>query len=587
MVALSTRRTDPAIRDGHVRVGINGFGRIGRAFFRAATHSPVIEVAAINDLQPDEHLRSLLKYDSIYRHHRRPTFHIGNVSIFHEADPKALPWERLGIDVIVESTRPRTDRRAAAAHLAAGAKWVLMCNPTARADVTILVGVNQHLLEPRRHRIIAPASCPLNCLGTLIQVLNQEFEISGGHATTVHAYTNNQATLDNGRHSDRFRRSGGLNIVPGSDPGFQRIEEIFPTLGRYLTSTTFRVPVGVGCLVDLTVELRKTVSANAIDHAFRSASAGRLRGILSVADEPIVSTDVRGAYESCLYDPGLTLTNEKMVKVCGWFDNETSYAARLVDLCELLTASIEGQIPTSRQQEGARPATAIRPMIVVLDVDGTLYPAACGLTDEINKRTVAIVEEVAGVDTYVAQSLFEKYGRDFGLAVVGLNAHFGADVGGLLERIHDVPYHKYLERNDPLRTLLRRLPVPKIAFSNAPRRHVLRVIRSLGVANEISAIVAFEDLFPSIKPAPDSFSVLARAAGARERDLILFDDNPHVAEAAERLGITAYLVGSDRRADVPGILRFVSLETAIVSVLADVLTTDPKRSAEKGQSDDC
>jgi putative hydrolase of the HAD superfamily len=241
---------------------------------------------------------------------------------------------------------------------------------------------------------------------------------------------------------------------------------------------------------------------------------------------------------------------------------------------------------TSRRD--ARPEISSVPArLAVFDVDGTLYSAETGLPEEINRRTVAVVREIAQTDHRTAQALFETYGREYGLAVVGLHAHFGVDIGELLAHIHDIPYVKYLQRNGSLCQILQRLPMRKIAFSNAPRRHVICVIGALGVDYAIDTIIAFEDLFPAIKPELASFAEVARISGVEFQEMVLFEDNPHVAAAAYHLGIKVYLVGSDRRIDVPGVLRFPTIELAIMEAFPGEPLAGEGQIAEGGQPDDC
>ncbi|MBD8043742.1 type I glyceraldehyde-3-phosphate dehydrogenase [Arthrobacter sp. Sa2BUA2] len=331
------------------RVGINGFGRIGRNYFRAALErSADLEVVAVNDLTSPEALAHLLKYDSITgRIGASVEVQGGNlvvggktIKVLAERDPAKLPWKDLGVDIVIESTGFFTKADDARAHLEAGAKKVLISAPGKGVDRTIVMGVNDNTYDPATDTIISNASCTTNCLAPLAKVLHDAFGIEHGLMTTVHAYTADQ-NLQDGPHRDlRRARAAALNIVPTSTGAAKAIGLVIPELDGKLDGFALRVPVPTGSVTDLTVALGKEASVDAINEAYKAASDGPLNGYLRYTDEPIVSSDIVTDPASCIYDSGLTRVMGNEVKVVGWYDNEWGYSCRLVDLTTLVASKL-------------------------------------------------------------------------------------------------------------------------------------------------------------------------------------------------------------------------------------------------------
>ncbi|GAB2633058.1 type I glyceraldehyde-3-phosphate dehydrogenase [Nocardia goodfellowii] len=337
-----------------VRVGINGFGRIGRNFFRAveaqkALGTTDIEIVAVNDLTDNATLATLLKYDSILG--RLPqdvsldgddTIVVGDQRIKALAikeGPAALPWGDLGVDVVVESTGIFTDATKAKGHLAAGAKKVIISAPAKGEDLTVVMGVNDSQYDGSQN-IISNASCTTNCLGPLAKVLNDTFGIERGLMTTIHAYTQDQ-NLQDGPHSDlRRARAAALNIVPTGTGAAKAIGLVLPELQGKLDGYALRVPVPTGSVTDLTVTLSKAASIEAINAAYQAAAEGALKGFLKYNVDPIVSSDIVTDPHSCIYDAPLTKVIDDQVKVVGWYDNEWGYSNRLADLIGLVGKSL-------------------------------------------------------------------------------------------------------------------------------------------------------------------------------------------------------------------------------------------------------
>lgn len=332
-----------------VRVGINGFGRIGRNFFRAVQASGAdIEVVAFNDLFDDETQAHLLKYDSILGRFDRPVevteggIRVGDqlVRSFAERDPANLPWKEVGADVVIESTGFFTDAEKARAHIGAGAQKVIITAPAKNEDVTVVLGVNDSEYDPASHQIISNASCTTNCLAPMAKVLNDEFGIVKGLMTTIHAYTQDQ-NLQDGPHRDMRRaRAAALNVVPTSTGAAKAIGLVLPELKGKLDGFALRVPVPTGSATDLTVELGREASAAEINDAFKAAAEGPLRGYLKYTADPIVSSDIVTDPHSCIFDSGLTKAIGNQAKVIGWYDNEWGYSNRLVDLVTLVGSSL-------------------------------------------------------------------------------------------------------------------------------------------------------------------------------------------------------------------------------------------------------
>ncbi|ASW55931.1 type I glyceraldehyde-3-phosphate dehydrogenase [Plantactinospora sp. KBS50] len=332
-----------------IRVGINGFGRIGRNFFRAALASGAdIQIVGANDLTDNGTLAHLLKYDSILGRLSEEVkasadeITVGgqHVKVFSEKDPGKLPWGDLGVDIVLESTGFFTDGTKAKAHVDAGAKKVIISAPAKNDDVTVVMGVNQDTYDPAKHTIISNASCTTNCLAPLAKVLNDAFGIERGLMTTIHAYTQDQ-NLQDGPHKDlRRARAAALNVVPTSTGAAKAIGLVLPELKGKLDGYALRVPVPTGSATDLTVDLGRAASVEEINAAYRAAADGPLKGILTFTDEPIVSADIVTDPASCIYDSGLTKVIGTQAKVVGWYDNEWGYSNRLVDLVKLVGSSL-------------------------------------------------------------------------------------------------------------------------------------------------------------------------------------------------------------------------------------------------------
>jgi glyceraldehyde 3-phosphate dehydrogenase len=325
-----------------VRVGINGFGRIGRNVFRAARgKEDGIEIVAINDITDADTLAHLLRYDSVFgRYPGTVEVEDGQivvdgtvVKVFAERDPSKLPWGDLGVDVVIESTGFFTERSAAAAHLTGGAKKVIISAPAKGPDLTVCLGVNDHEYDPEVHHVISNASCTTNCLSPVAKVLLDTFGIERGFMTTCHAYTNDQRILDL-PHSDlRRARAAALSIIPTSTGAAKAIGEVLPELKGKFDGIAFRVPVPDGSVVDLTCELSRATTAAEVNAAFKAASeSGPLKGILGYTEDPIVSQDIVGDARSSIVDGLLTMVNGTTVKVVSWYDNEWGYSCRLAEL---------------------------------------------------------------------------------------------------------------------------------------------------------------------------------------------------------------------------------------------------------------
>ncbi|HJQ42897.1 MAG TPA: type I glyceraldehyde-3-phosphate dehydrogenase [Jatrophihabitantaceae bacterium] len=332
-----------------VRVGINGFGRIGRNFFRAVTASGAdIELVAANDLGDVATMAHLLKYDSILGRFPEPVapvdggIRVGDrvIKILAERDPANLPWGDLGVDVVVESTGFFTKAADARKHVdSGGAKKVIISAPASDEDVTIVMGVNDGDYDPAKHTIISNASCTTNCLGPLAKVLDDAVGIERGLMTTIHAYTQDQ-NLQDGPHKDlRRARAAALNIVPTSTGAAKAIGLVLPNLKGKLDGYALRVPVPTGSATDLTVTTSRDTSADEVKEAYRAAADGPFKGILTYTEDEIVSSDIVTDPASCIFDSGLTKVIGNQVKVVGWYDNEWGYSNRLADVVRLVGSS--------------------------------------------------------------------------------------------------------------------------------------------------------------------------------------------------------------------------------------------------------
>jgi len=328
-----------------IKVGVNGFGRIGRNFLRASLESGAdIEIVGINDLTDNATLAHLLKYDSILGRLKHPVTHTENsitvagktISISAERDPANIPWGKLGVDVVVESTGIFTKAADANKHITAGAKKVIISAPATDEDITIVMGVNHEKYDSAKHNIISNASCTTNCLAPMAKVLNDEFGIVRGLMTTIHAYTNDQVILDFPHKDLRRSRAAALSIIPTSTGAAKAISLVLPELKGKLDGYALRVPVPTGSATDLTVELAKEVSVAEINAALKKASEGSLKGYLTYTEDPIVSADIVTDPSSCIVDAGLTKVIGTTAKVVGWYDNEWGYSNRLVDLIKYI-----------------------------------------------------------------------------------------------------------------------------------------------------------------------------------------------------------------------------------------------------------
>jgi glyceraldehyde 3-phosphate dehydrogenase len=332
-----------------IRVGINGFGRIGRNYFRAIrSQGADIEVVAVNDLGDIKTMAHLLKYDSVTG--RFP----GDVSatsegikvdgatikVLAERDPKNLPWADLGVDVVIESTGFFTTRDKAAAHLDAGAPFVIVSAPCTDADETFVVGVNDDTFDAAKHKVVSNASCTTNCFVPMIKVLDDAFGVEKGLMTTIHAYTGDQNLVD-GPHSDlRRARGAAINIVPSSTGAARATGLVLQSMKGKLDGTSLRVPVPTGSITDFVGNLKTEATVDQVNEAFRAAaSEGKLANVLTYTDEPIVSSDIVGDPSSCTFDSKLTMAVGNLVKVLGWYDNEAGYSNRLVDLSLIIGAA--------------------------------------------------------------------------------------------------------------------------------------------------------------------------------------------------------------------------------------------------------
>jgi glyceraldehyde 3-phosphate dehydrogenase len=339
-----------------IRVGINGFGRIGRNFFRAALqHGGDFEIVAANDIGDTKTMAHLLKHDSVLGTLDVPVeagdgfIRAGEheLKFVTEKDPAQLPWGDLGVDVAIESTGLFTKRDAAQKHLEAGAKKVVISAPATDPDITIVLGVNDREYDPEEHNIISNASCTTNCVAPLAKVLHEAYTIERGFMTTIHAYTNDQRTLDL-PHSDlRRARAAAINLIPTSTGAARAIGLVLPDLKGKVDGMSMRAPVPTGSIVDLVVQVARETEKDAVNELFRSKSdTGDLEGILLYTEEPLVSTDIIHSSYSSIFDSELTMVNGNLVKVFGWYDNEWGYSCRLVDLVARIGATMPVAVPS-------------------------------------------------------------------------------------------------------------------------------------------------------------------------------------------------------------------------------------------------
>ena len=332
-----------------IRVGINGFGRIGRNFFRAARNMGAdIDIVAVNDIGSVDTMAHLLRYDSVFGRIDDDVqvaddgIKIGGDSfkVLAERDPKELPWGDLGVDVVVESTGIFSSREQAAMHLDAGAPFVIVSAPSKGADATFVPGVNEDTFDPAKHKVVSNASCTTNCFVPMVKVLDDAFGVERGLMTTVHAYTGDQMLVDGPHHDLRRARAAAINIVPTSTGAARATGLVLEAMQGRLDGQSLRVPVPDGSLTDFTGVLAREASVDEVNEAFRAASTtGRLAAVMDYSDAPLVSTDIVGSPASCTFDSLLTQVIGNLVKVFGWYDNEWGYSHRLVDLALIVGAA--------------------------------------------------------------------------------------------------------------------------------------------------------------------------------------------------------------------------------------------------------
>jgi glyceraldehyde 3-phosphate dehydrogenase len=324
-----------------IRVGINGFGRIGRNFFRAQLEREAdLEIVAANDLGDEKTMATLLKYDSNLGPLEGEVDVSGGViraggeevKLLSERDPGAIPWGDLGVDVVLESTGFFTKREGAQKHLDAGAKKVVISAPATEPDITVVLGVNDSDYDPDAHHIVSNASCTTNCVAPMAKVLHEAFTIERGFMTTIHAYTNDQRVLDLPHEDIRRARAAAINLIPTSTGAARAIGVVMPELKGKVDGMSMRAPVPTGSVTDLVCQVGRETSVDEVKEAFRAAASGPLEGYLQYTEDPIVSSDIKRSPYSCIFDSELTMVHGNMVKVFGWYDNEWGYSCRLVDL---------------------------------------------------------------------------------------------------------------------------------------------------------------------------------------------------------------------------------------------------------------
>ncbi|HMK59956.1 MAG TPA: type I glyceraldehyde-3-phosphate dehydrogenase [Dissulfurispiraceae bacterium] len=324
-----------------VRVAINGFGRIGRVFFRKCKGFSDLDIVAINDLTDAATLAHLLKYDSVHCPFDADVKAVDGalvvdgkpVKVLAETAPEKLPWKDLKVDVVIESTGRFTDRAGASKHIDAGAKWVIISAPAKDPDITVCMGVNEEKLDPAAHKIISNASCTTNCLSPVAKVLNNEFGIVRGLMTTVHSYTNDQRILDLPHKDLRRARAAAVSMIPTTTGAAKAVGLVLPELKGKLDGMSIRVPTPNVSVIDLVAELNKDATAEEINSALKKASEGPMKGILAFCEEPLVSIDFNGSGYSSIVDAALTrVIDKRMVKIISWYDNESGYSSRVRDL---------------------------------------------------------------------------------------------------------------------------------------------------------------------------------------------------------------------------------------------------------------
>ncbi len=338
------------------RVAINGFGRIGRLFLKASLERhPELEILAVNDLADPKMNAHLFKHDSNYGTYKGEVSATADaivvdgrrIAVVQERDPGKLPWKALGIDIVIESTGLFTDATKAKAHLDAGAKYVIISAPAKNEDKTIVLGVNDREFDPEKHHIISNASCTTNGLAPVAKVLNDEFGIEKGFLTTIHSYTNSQKVLDVTADDPRDARSAAENIVPHDTGAAKAVALVIPELKGKFTGMAFRVPTPTVSVVDFTATLKREVTKDEVNAAFKRASEGSLKGIMAYTEEPLVSTDFKGDEHSTIVSGVDTIVLGNMVKIVSWYDNEWGYACRLADITALVASRLRTKQPAA------------------------------------------------------------------------------------------------------------------------------------------------------------------------------------------------------------------------------------------------
>ncbi|MEM1532100.1 MAG: type I glyceraldehyde-3-phosphate dehydrogenase [Nitrososphaerota archaeon] len=338
-----------------IKMGINGFGRIGRGFFRAALKdkefSNLIEIVAVNDITDSRTLAHLLKYDSVFGKFDAEVKAEDDVilvsgkriKVYSEKDPERLPWKELGVELVLESTGLFTDRAGAEKHIRAGAKKVIVSAPAKDPDITLVLGVNERAYDPAKHNIISMASCTTNCLAPIVKVLDEKFGVEYGLMTTCHAYTNDQRLLDLPHRDLRRARAACLSIIPTTTGAARAIGDVIPIMKGKLDGLALRVPVPNGSINDLVVLLKKDVTKEEVNAALKEAAEGRLKGIMAYTEEPIVSVDIIGDSHSAIVDGLSTMVvGGRLVKILAWYDNEWGFSCRLVELSKLIAKTFKG-----------------------------------------------------------------------------------------------------------------------------------------------------------------------------------------------------------------------------------------------------
>jgi len=330
------------------KIAINGFGRIGRPSFKIALEKG-LEIVAINDLTDTKTLTHLLKYDSLYGKYERDVGYDENhlivdgkkIRVFAEKDPVNLPWKELGVDIVLESSGVFTDYNGARKHLLAGAKMVIISAPPKDFEIpTYILGVNEEKFNPKKDLIISNSSCTTNCLAPIVKVIHENLKIKKGFFTTTHAYTNDQRILDLPHKDLRRARAASLSIIPTSTGAAKSIGEVMPELKGKLDGISLRVPVPTVSILDLICQVEKKIEKNELNNLFKKEAEGRMKGILEIIEEPLVSVDLKGNSHSAIIDFLLTMVNEDLVKIVAWYDNEYGYACRLVEMAEYVAGKI-------------------------------------------------------------------------------------------------------------------------------------------------------------------------------------------------------------------------------------------------------